>query len=373
MISTIRIAIFAPSKNPYSETFIQGHKNHLKGDVFYYYGDKTNIQLEGKGILRVSKFKKFQLRFIRKFYNKPFSYISEQVLLQSLKNNNINVVLVEYGVHAYNLRHVLKASGLPVVVHFHGFDASVTKVIRQCNNYKEVFNDASKIIAVSKKMEQMLLELGCPREKLLYNVYGPQLEFAEISPKFSKKQFIAVGRFINKKAPNNTILAFKIVLKTHPDAKLLMAGDGILLNSCKKLIKHHQLENNIQLLGVITPETYRDLLSESLAFVQHSVKADDGDMEGTPLSVLEASVAGLPVISTYHAGIPDVILNKKTGLLCEEHDITTMSKFMLQLLDDVAYAKQLGDAGKQHVKDNFSLERHIDELNKMLILVVESS
>ena len=107
--------------------------------------------------------------------------------------------------------------------------------------------------------------------------------------------------------------------------------------------------------------------------MQHSVKADDGDMEGTPVSVLEASVAGLPVISTFHAGIPDVILHKKTGLLCEEHDIATMSKCMLQVLDDVAYAKQLGDAGKQHVKDNFSLERHIDELNKILLLVVESS
>ena len=93
-------------------------------------------------------------------------------------------------------------------------------------------------------------------------------------------------------------------------------------------------------------------------------------MEGTPVSILEASIAGLPIISTYHGGIPDVVLHEQTGLLCKEHDVNTMSTHMLQLLDDVAYAKQLGAAGKQHIKENFSLDRHIDVLNNTLSTIV---
>lgn len=365
----LNIAIFSPSQNPYSETFIQAHKKYLKGKVFYYYGTKGSIKLEGKGQLKVTKIKKLQLRFTRKLYKKPFSYISDQVLLQSLKKNNIGVVLVEYGLHAHSLREVLKASGLPVVVHFHGFDASIRQVIKSCNNYKEVFSLATTIIAVSKKMEQMLLELGCPKEKLIYNVYGPQPEFSKIAPTFSKKQFIAIGRFTNKKAPYYTILAFKEVLKTHPDATLLMAGDGELLNTCKNLISLYRLENNIKLIGIITPETYRELLTESLAFVQHSITAANGDMEGTPVSILEASAAGLPVISTHHAGIPDVIIHEETGLLCDEHDVEAMANNMKRVLDDVNFAKQLGQNGKEHIKQNFSMERHIDKLQEVLITV----
>ena len=87
------------------------------------------------------------------------------------------------------------------MVHFHGYDASITKVVENHNNYKAVFQYASKVIAVSRKMEHMLLEMGCPREKLVYNVYGPQPEFLEVQPKFTKKQFVAIGRFTDKKAP----------------------------------------------------------------------------------------------------------------------------------------------------------------------------
>ena len=187
---------------------------------------------------------------------------------------------------------------------------------------------------------------------------------------FFKKQFIALGRFIDKKAPYYTILAFKDVLKTHPEAKLVMAGDGELTNVCKNLIKYYKLEDSIELLGVITPKAYRNLLEESLAFVQHSITADDGDMEGTPVSILEASIAGLPIISTYHGGIPDVVLHEQTGLLCKEHDVNTMSTHMLQLLDNVAYAKHLGAVGKQRINKDFSLERHIDVLNIILLKLV---
>ena len=194
----------------------------------------------------------------------------------------------------------------------------------------------------------------------------PQPEFEIVQPRFNKKQFIGIGRFTDKKAPYYTILAFSKILKNHADAKLLLAGKGELLNSCRNLVRYLRLENNVEFLGVISPDEFRNYLSESLAFVQHSITAEDGDMEGTPVSILEASVAGLPVISTYHAGIPDVIDHNKTGLLCNEHDVETMAKYMLRILDDVDFAKTLGSNGKKLITSQYNLKRHIKELQRIL-------
>jgi len=364
----LNIAIFSPSQNPYSETFIQAHKKYLRRKVYYYFGSGESMQLEGFGLL-TSKAQRWRLKIISKVLNKPANYVWAESLSKLLKKQQIDVALVEYGTHANNLLAALKLSGLPFVVHFHGYDASIKEVVEKHNNYQDVFKYASKIIAVSRKMETMLLEIGCPKDKLIYNVYGSQPKFETTKPTFSKKQFIAIGRFTDKKAPYYTIMAFKEVLKKHADATLFMAGNGVLLNSAINLVKYHKLENNIKFLGVIKPEEYRNYLSQSLAFVQHSITAENGDMEGTPLAILEASVSGLPVISTYHAGIPDVIIHNKTGLLSKEHDVETMSNHMLQLLDDIDLAKQLGCAGKVHIKQNFSMERHIDKLQEILIKV----
>lgn len=360
----MNIAIFTPSQNPYSETFIQAHKNYLKGQVFYYYGRK-NIQLEG-GSTSASTAEIRFLRAQKRLFKKPSNYIEETLLLKSLKQNKVDVVLAEYGTHAHRILPFIKKAGLPMVVHFHGYDASIKEVIQKHSNYKDVFSYASKIIAVSKKMEQMLLDIGCPREKLVYNVYGPQPEFLKVEPVFSKKQFVAIGRFTDKKASYYTILAFKKAIENHPDAKLIMAGGGQLLNTCKNLVKYLQIESQVEFPGIITPLQYRELLTESLGFVQHSITAESGDMEGTPLAVLEASAAGLPVVSTLHAGIPDVIVHGKTGLLCQEHDVESMTKNMKTLLDDKELAKEYGGLGKNNIKSNFSLERHIEKLQDIL-------
>lgn len=365
----MNIAIFTPNQNPYSETFIQAHKNYLQGEVFYYYGPRGRIQLEGRGAL-VSKIKNWKYRIQTKFYKYSSSYVNKQSILASLKQQAVDVILVEYGTHAFNLLDVLRESALPFVVHFHGYDASVKQVIEKCNHYKEVFAKATSVIAVSTKMQQLLLGLGCPSEKLIYNVYGPQPEFETVIPTYSKKQFIGIGRFTDKKAPYYTIMAFRQVTDKHPDARLLLAGDGVLVNMCQNLVKHFGLEEQVIFLGIVTPEAYRELLTESLAFVQHSITANNGDMEGTPLAVLEASVAGLPVISTNHAGIPDVIEHGKTGLLCKEHDVDAMAANMLHLLEDIDCAKKLGTAGKARILEYYNMERHIKVLEGVLLSAV---
>ncbi len=355
-----RIAIISPNNNAYSETFIQAHKDQLKGEIYFYFGGYLPTILGNKGkLLTYSILIKNK---IRRFLGLTTFDANEAAFINSLKQNRIQVVLAEYGPTGHRMVNICEALKVPLVVHFHGFDASIHKVIRDCGNYKEVFRYAKYVIVVSKVMERTLLEIGCPKEKLIYNVYGSQPEFFDVEPRFNKKQLLSIGRFTDKKAPYYTLLAFKKILKKHPETILVMAGDGLLLNTCKNLVRYLKISSNVKFLGVIRPEKYRELLTESLAFIQHSITAQNGDMEGTPLAILEASSAGLPVISTIHAGISDVIKNNKTGYLCEEHDVLSMSKNMLKILNDISLAKKMGNAGKKHIQKNYSLIRHIETL-----------
>jgi glycosyltransferase involved in cell wall biosynthesis len=89
-------------------------------------------------------------------------------------------------------------------------------------------------------------------------------------------------------------------------------------------------------------------------------------MEGTPVGILEASAAGLPVISTFHAGIPDVIIHEKTGLLCNEHDYKKMAENMLWVLEHSEESAAMGAAGRKNIKENFSMEKHIGKLNEII-------
>ena len=366
MSKILNIAIVSPNKNSYSETFIQAQKERLKGNMFYYFNGFMPTKLEGHD------------DFIIKHggLKKKLGLIGSDILAQSLENSfkqeKIDIVLAQYGPTGETVASICKKLNIPLVVHFHGYDASVDEVINRYDNYKCLFEVAHSVIVVSNVMYDNLLKLGCPEEKLCYNVYGANPDFQKVVTKFIKKQAVAIGRFTDKKAPYYTILAFKELLKHHPDAKLLFAGKGELLEVCENLVRHEGLQDSIKLIGVINHEELIKLFSESLCFLQHSITANNGDQEGTPLAILEACLAGLPVVSTYHAGIQDVISHNETGLLVKEHDVADMAKQMIRLFDDIDFAKSVGEKAKAHHISNFSMKRYIDKLDTILLNAFES-
>lgn len=367
----MNIAIFSINKNVYSETFVAAHKNLLQGQVFYYYGSRlSHIQLENANL----KLFDFGLKKeIRRKVSKSYRNRTEpqSLLYKSLKDNKIDVILVEYGTLAHNLLPLFRICDIPFVIHFHGYDASVNSIIEECDYYREAFAKASKVIAVSKFMKHSLEKLGCPKEKLLLNTYGPNDQFFKVIANKENLELLSIGRFVDKKAPYLTIMAFNKVLSEFPDAKLIMAGDGPLLNTCINIVEFLGITNSVVFPGVVTPDRFRKQLATCRAFVQHSVVAQNGDMEGTPVAILEAQAAAVPVISTFHAGIPDVVIDKTTGFLVKEKDVHAMASAMITLLRDKNLAHDMGVKGRKNIMANFTMNNHIENLNAVLLDVIK--
>lgn len=357
------LAILSPNVNAYSETFVQAHKQ-LPFDIKFYYNGWIPTQLEGAADLNNFNI----LERIKKRFKTTFT-VSQHALRKSLKREKVDCVLAEYFLSAAKNLKVIQSLNLPLIVHFHGYDATYRPDLEQYKReYQLVFAYAKAVIAVSYKMKKDLLAIGCPSEKLFVAHYGPDPHFLELNPKYKSKQFIAVGRFADKKAPYHTIGAFKKVVTQYPKALLVMVGDGPLMFTCKNLVKVWGLEDNIKFTGVLKPVEIRKLMEESLAFVQHSVITDTYDSEGTPVVILEAQAARLPVISTFHAGIPDVVINNVTGLMVEEHDVKGMADHMLSLLSKDGLAAQMGTAGRNRILEHFTREKNLNQLR----LIIES-
>lgn len=366
----IKVALVSPYCNAYSETFIRAQRDLLPFVIKYYCGGSLPIEVDGVTINYA--YNRLQLVYnnIKNKFGSVQLSIREMRLANSFKRNAVDVVLAQYGPTGEALWRICKYLDIPLIVHFHGYDSGVRDVLEKYKNYQALVKNAERVIAVSNAMEAQLLNLGFPQSKIIKITYGPANDFLNVQPEYNESHFIGIGRFTDKKAPYYTILAFKKVVEKFPCARLTICGDGVLLNACKNLVSYLGLVDSVCLPGVVTPDQYRKYLKTSLAFVQHSVVTDIGDTEGTPLAVLEASAAGLPVVSTKHAGIPDVIIDGVTGFLVDEHDVNGMANAMMQLLEDKELAMRLGSAGKVNISQNFSMDHYIDRLTSVITAVL---
>jgi glycosyltransferase involved in cell wall biosynthesis len=184
---------------------------------------------------------------------------------------------------------------------------------------------------------------------------------------------LSVGRFVEKKAPQLTIEAFALAHRVDPAARLRMVGDGPLLEKCRELAKQLLPADAVTLLGTQPHAAIEAEMRRARCFVQHSVEAESGDSEGTPVAILEAGASGLPVISTRHGGIPEVIVEGETGFLVDEKDVRGMATQMTRLIRAPALAAQLGLAARRRIETVFTTERSLDHLWSVIRTCVTGS
>jgi len=282
----------------------------------------------------------------------------------AFRRHRAQAVLAEYGDTGTLSMDACKLLGIPLIVHFHGYDASVHSVLAEHRvTYPIMFRRATALIAVSKAMKQKLCALGAPAEKVFYNPYGIDCsKFTGSHPSSNPATFLAVGRFVEKKAPHLTLTAFAGVFEKNRAARLRMIGDGPLLEQSKKLTRDLGIDQAVTFLGAQAPAIVQAEMRNARCFVQHSVEAPSGDSEGTPVGILEAEASGLPVVATRHAGIPDVVIEGETGFLVAEGDVTGMAERMLRFCAEPQLADKMGNAARHLVLNSFRRETSLARL-----------
>jgi glycosyltransferase involved in cell wall biosynthesis len=354
-----KIAFFTPSVSKYSESFIQAHITGLEGDVDVFHDGEMPIQKNGVVFHQPGI---WDHRFQKAVGNKH--HTKEQLALyRALKRGQYQMAFVEYGTTAARVFSTIEQLGIPLVVHFHGFDISMRNVMeKNAKVYRDIFNYAKLIIVVSREMEQRVIDLGCPAQKILYNPCGANGIFGKVVSKDNLSTFISVGRFVEKKGPLYTIMAFHQLLMNGHQAQLRLIGDGPLKELCEDYVITHGLSDNVTFLGIKNANEIADEMANATCYVQHSITAASGDQEGTPVSILEAMLAGLPVISTQHGGIKDVV-GKDCGVLVPEKDAKAMALAMQECIVHPNKFQEMGAAARNYVSNHHTLELHLKRMN----------
>jgi glycosyltransferase involved in cell wall biosynthesis len=354
------ISVVVPYPPSPTETFINSHIEFLPANVVTIHGWRPAIG--DQTVLSWSSLVFHKLR--RTLTGAGLEDETTAAYVKVFREHRTEAVLAEYGTTGVLTVEACREVGIPLIVYFFGFDASVRSVLEEhADSYRRMFGEACAIVAVSRSIQRKLISLGAAPEKIHIIPCGVDCKkFVGAAPAAAPPLFIAVGRFVEKKAPHLTIKAFEHVYKTQPTARLKMIGDGPLWDECRELSNSLGLAEAIEFPGPLPHGDLRKEMQQARCFVQHSVEAPSGDCEGTPVGILEAGASGLPVISTRHAGIPDVVVEGETGFLVDEGDVESMASHMLQIAQDPDLAASLGRAARMRIAEHFSIERSIDEL-----------
>ena len=284
----------------------------------------------------------------------------------ALMKHKINLFHVHFGVMGIEVMDVCNALKVPLIITFHGFD--ITAVVKRDPSYEKalvkLFSKMKFGIAISQEMKTRLIQLGCVEEKIIVSYLGIPLDefpFVDRNDRVGNVKFLHAGRVTSTKGVPDVVHAFSSAFKAEDQVELVIVGDGEEKNKVLEAIALSSIKDKILFLGRLSNEALMDIRNECDVFVLNSRTPESGDKEGLPIAILEASCVGLPVISTYHAGIAEGVLHQKTGLLVPEYDTQALSEAMLQLYDK---EKRLsfGMAARKHMEETFELNMCNDVL-----------
>lgn len=283
------------------------------------------------------------------------------LLVQKIKPD---VIHCHFGKEALKIIDNLENKTIPIVIHFHGYDASSALTSKAyVNRLKSVLSEERVYpIFVAKYLRQNLINAGImiKNETILH--CGIDLEKFKldktVAKKEEKKVFLQVSSLVEKKGHEYTLQAFAKLLKNDKgDYALWLTGDGERRKLLEDLTKKLGIENSVKFLGYVTPNEAIELMKQADVFVHHSITASNGDQEGIPTALMEAMAMELPVISTIHSGIPELVENGVNGYLVQEKDIETYSQKMNEAL-------KLGKLFKNReiIDSDFELKKHNEQL-----------
>jgi colanic acid/amylovoran biosynthesis glycosyltransferase len=294
----------------------------------------------------------------------------------------LTIPFLENNIHEYDIAHchfgpngdlaaMLKYLGAfngKIVTTLHG-EAGHTGEKRYSKGYESLFEVGDLFLPMSNKERQNLISLGCDPRKIVVHRMGVdtgKFAFSPSKPRRNKKhRLLTVARFNEKKGIEYGIRAVAKVAKRYPDIEYKIGGDGPLKKDLQDLINRLDVNEKIKILGFQLQEEIVELFNDADIFLAPSVTSKDGDMEGIPVVIMEAMARGLPILSTRHSGIPELVEDGKSGFLVPERDPDALAEKLAYLVQHQDLWPRMGRAGRDFIERHHDIEKLNDQMVQM--------
>jgi len=233
---------------------------------------------------------------------------------------------------------------------------------------KQKIQAAQFIIAISEYNRKHLYSiLPCPDTARKIHVVRYGVDVDRFSPpdlpaRNGRPIILSVCRLVEKKGLPYLVRACKHLVDAGYEFRCLVVGGGPQEPLLRQMIRNSGLESYVSLEGVVFQEHLRDYLKQADVFVLPCIVASNGDRDGVPNTLIEAMAMGLPAVSTRVSGIPELIEHEHTGLLVAEKDEQALAAALGRLLDNEPLRLRLGQAGRQRVEQEYTLDKNTEKL-----------
>lgn len=255
------------------------------------------------------------------------------------------------------------------VVTFYGHD--VTKFPHQWpvwrRRYQELFTAADLILCEGPYMAASIVALGCPADKVRVQRLGVDLERLPCRPRTLEGdgpvRVLVAGAFRPKKGIPAALAAVAAARDAGYDVRATVVGasngsrgEEEERRAIEEAMRRHRLSDIVTLTGMVPYGRLLEEVERHHVYLSPSRTAPDGDSEGgAPVTIIEAAASGMPVVSTRHCDIPQVVEDGVTGLLAPEGDQAALNERLVRLLDDPGCWPRLGEAAGRLARERFDV------------------
>lgn len=282
---------------------------------------------------------------------------------------------IHYGVDALVYADTLKRLDIPVLISFYGYDC--TSFPNRWRGYgkrwlQQLFRNPAitAYTAMSPDMKEDLVRLGCPEDKIIVHYHGSDTKPFFQERKYPNKKDIRLLIICSLTEKKGHLFLLKALqqasARTDKNLHLDIAGDGELREVIEDFIRQENIKN-VKLHGLVAygSEEHHALLNEADIFVHPSITTARGEKEGIPGALIEARSSGLPVIATYHAGIPFIVEHGETGMLAQENRVDELAEHIVTLANSRELRQKIGEQGQAYTLEHLDVAEKEKDLEKI--------
>lgn len=308
-----------------------------------------------------------------KYRKKASSLRLFYVTIPFLPKQSYDIIHCHFGWSAMDgmiLREIGVLQG-KLIATFHGVDITQYIHFAGIHAYDSLFASADLLQPISKRWKERLIELGCNEKKIIVHRMGIDCSRFCFHPRQPPAdglvRCVTVCRLVEKKGLEYGIQAIAKLATINPNIEYKIIGDGILKEELQQLVRSLDIDNIVKILDPKDQQEIVEILNNSHIFLAPSVTSQKGDQEGIPVVLMEAMASGLPVVSTQHSGIPELVENGVSGFLVPERDVDALAEKLGYLIEHPEIWAKMGKSGRTYVEEHYN----IDKLNDRLVEIYQ--